>query len=618
MFIVPVFCIGMFGKCEKHVTMNVLNSYKKIYIRGLFVVKKVFRGLVFSIVPIVLFYLMEAFEHNAFEEVRLLAQVYNIFLFELIAWLLFFVTGSGRIALRVEIVVAFLYGLVNHYVMAFRSTPFVPWDVFSIRTAASVAGNYDFTPSKEVIFVSLGFVLIFAGCRFVKFKFESGMLLRVIPSVCVGLVLGTFVTTLWDDEFQLESYLYPYLFTPAHMTKVNGMAVTFAMDMEYMYVEKPEGYSVQRAKEILAEYADAMEASEIMQENDTEGTENVQQNQSVQFPNIIVIMNEAFSDLSVLGDFTTNEDYMPFVHRLQWGYENTITGNLEVSVCGGNTANTEFEFLTGHTMDYFPVGSIPYQQYISGEMPSLASQLRDLGYETHGMHPYNASGWQRDTVYPWMGFENTYFLHDFENRYYIRDYVSDKTAYEKIIHLYEEKKSGTPMFAFEVTMQNHSGYSEQHENFTPDIQVEEIEDFALNQYLSLMKVSDAEFEKLVDYFAAVEEQTIIVFFGDHQPNDSIANKILRLNGTNTADMSVEEAKQRYQVPYVIWANFDIEEARDADTDISYLAAEVMKVAELPTTAYQNFLLDLKQNADSEEYLKKYQIVQYYYMFDYGK
>jgi len=579
------------------------------------VVKKVIHGLVFSVVPIILFYLMEGFEHNALEEVRQLAQVYNIILFELIAWLLFFVTGSGKAALRIETLVAFLYGLVNHYVMAFRSTPFVPWDVFSIQTAASVAGNYDFTPTKEVIGVSLGFFAVFFAVRFVKFKFELGVILRLIPSVCVGLVLGTFVTTLWDDAFQTKSYLYPFLFTPAHMTKVNGMAVTFAMDMEYLWVEKPDGYSVQKAKEILAEYGEDIEIEQESEAGDESKSENLQNSD---LPNMIVIMNEAFSDLSVLGEFTTNEDYMPFVHRLQYGYENTITGNLEVSVCGGNTANSEFEFLTGHTMEFFPVGSIPYQQYIKGEIPSLASQLKTMGYETYGMHPYNASGWQRDTVYPWMGFEHTYFLHDFESRYYIRNYVSDRTAYEKIIQIYEEKQAGIPMFAFEVTMQNHGSYSDKHENFTPDIYVEEVEDFALEQYLSLMKVSDAEFEKLVDYFSAVEEKTMIVFFGDHQPNDAIANKILRLNGMNMVNMSVEDAKLRYQVPYVIWANFDIEEAKNKDTDISFLAAEVMETAGMQTTAYQKLLLDIKEHPESEEYLEKYKIVQYYYVFDYKK
>lgn len=559
----------------------------------------ILRVLLFTIVPILLFYLMEAFEHNAFEEVRSLAQLYNIFLFELIAWLLFFITGSGRVALRIETVVALVYGLVNHYVMAFRSTPLVPWDIFSIKTAASVAGNYDFMPTKELLMVCGGFVLIFVLVHFLKLKFPYGVFMRIIPTVCIGLVLCTFVNLLWDENFQTDSYLYPFLFTPAYMTKVNGMAVTFAMDMAFVYVDKPDGYSVQRAEAILEEYTTGYE-EEVLTDK----------------PNIIVVMNEAFSDLSVLGDFVVNEDYMPFIHSLQQGYENTVTGNLTVSVCGGNTANTEFEFLTGHTMDYFPVGSIPYQQYITGELPSLASQLADLGYATYGMHPYNASGWKRNEVYPWLGFQESYFLFDFTNRHYIRDYVSDKTAYQKIINTYESKEAGKPAFIFEVTMQNHGGYSEEHENFTADVYAEDLNSVQLDQYLSLMKVSDQEFEKLVDYFSTEKEKTIIVFFGDHQPSDSVVRPILRWNNVNTANMSVEQAQLRYVVPYVIWANYDIEEATGADTDISFLAANVLERANMPMTAYQNFLLELEKDPDSETLLNQYEILQYYYMFDY--
>lgn len=556
----------------------------------------ILRVLIFSIVPIVLFYLMEAFEHNAFEEVRSLAQLYNIFLFELIAWLLFFITGSGRAALRIETVIALVYGLINHYVMAFRSTPLVPWDIFSIKTAASVAGNYDFTPTKELLMVCGGFVVIFLLLHFVKLKFPYGVFMRIIPTICVGLVLCTFVNLLWDEDFQTDSYLYPFLFTPAYMTKVNGMAVTFAMDMAFVYVEKPDGYSVEKAQTILESY----QSEEFVDE----------------YPNIIVVMNEAFSDLSVLGDFVTNEDYMPFVHSLQQGYENTVTGNLTVSVCGGNTANTEFEFLTGHTMDYFPVGSIPYQQYITGELPSLASQLADLGYTTYGMHPYNASGWKRNEVYPWLGFQESYFLTDFAGRYYIRDYVSDKTAYEKILDIYESKEEGEPVFIFEVTMQNHGGYTEEYSNFTSDVHAEDLNSVQLDQYLSLLKISDQEFENLIDYFSKEEENTIIVFFGDHQPSDSVVRPILRFNGINTSNLSVEEAQLRYLVPYVIWANYDIEEETGADTDVSFLAANVLEKADLPTTTYQNFLLDLEENPDSEDLLEKYEILQYYFMFDY--
>ena len=315
-----------------------------------------------------------------------------------------------------------------------------------------------------------------------------------------------------------------------------------------------------------------------------------------------------------------------------------MTGNLEVSVCGGNTANSEFEFLTGHTMDYFPMGSIPFQQYITKAVPSLASQLKAAGYETYGMHPYNSTGWKRNEIYPLLGLDTNYFVRDFENREYIRDYVSDASAYDKIIEVYENK-GDNPVFVFEVTMQNHGGYTEKHENFMPDIQVEEFDNFALNQYLSLVKVSDAELKKLIQYFSEVEEDTVILFFGDHQPNDSIANPILRWNGVNTKNMTAEQVALRYQVPYVMWANFDIIEATDKDTDISFLAADLMKTIGLPLSAYQMFLLEYEEvlcerdlleseelvNASDvimldeklQDYRNKHAILQYYFMFDYG-
>lgn len=596
---------------------------------------KIVNSIWFFFVPIALFYIMEAYEHNAFVEVRPLAQFYNIFLLELIGVFLLFVIGNAKWALRIEIVFALVFGLVNHYVMAFRSTPFVPWDLFSIRTAASVAGNYDFTPTLEVIVVTLLLAALFVVVRFIDLQIPRKVLWRIVPVGCVAILLVGFVNLLQDKSFQTRSYLYPHLFTPAHMTKVNGMAVTFSMNLAYVYVEKPEGYSVEKAEAILAEYEAKIEDPSCIDV----GMLNVAQPlKSEVLPNVIVIMNEAFSDLSVLGDFTVNEDYMPFVHRLQQGAENTVTGNLEVSVCGGNTANSEFEFLTGHTMDYFPMGSIPFQQYITKAVPSLASQLKAAGYETYGMHPYNSTGWKRNEIYPLLGLDTNYFVRDFENREYIRDYVSDASAYDKIIEVYENK-GDNPVFVFEVTMQNHGGYTETHENFTPDIVVEGFDNQPLNQYLSLMKVSDAQLERLIQYFSLVEEDTVILFFGDHQPNDSIANPILRWNGVNTKNMTAEQVALRYQVPYVMWANFDISEATNKDTDISFLAADLMEIIGMPLNAYQIFLLEYEnvvleyENASLEsteqndvavlekildDYRSKHATLQYYFMFDYGK
>ena len=578
--------------------------------------QSVLQAVAFSVVPIALFYLMEFYEHVPWKEVRSQAQLFNMLLFELIAWGLFFLIGRAAIALQIVTVCSMLFGLVNHYVMKFRSTPFVPWDIYSVKTAMSVADEYDFSPERQVIIVTILFLLIIIALFFWKFRLEMQFRYRVIAVLAVFICLIQFVRCLQNEEFQSRNYLYPFLFTPGYMTKVNGMAVTFAMDLAYVKVDRPSGYRKEEAQMLLEAYQTKEEETTAVNQKDRN------------YPNIIVIMDEAFSDLSVLGNLPVNEDYMPFVHKLQKGTENTITGNLHVSVCGGNTANSEFEFLTGHTMAFLPTGSIPYQQYIKKETPSLASYLKELGYATYAQHPYYASGWEREKVYPYLGFEETSFLDDYESPQYLRKYVSDESSFSHVIDTYQKKEAGKPAFIFNVTMQNHGGYSEEYSNFTSDIMVFGSENASLNQYLSLIKRTDQEFEKLISYFAKEEEKTIVIFFGDHQPNDAVAAPVLSLNGKNTKNLSKEEQELRYQVPYVVWANFDIEEKRNYDVSLNYLAADVLQWSGVPTSNYQNFLLELQtkiplisavinENPKDKE-VQNYQKLQYYCLFDQGE
>ena len=564
-----------------------------------------FNVIFFSIFPLAAFYLMEFYEHNPFEEVRFMAGFFNIILFELIAWILYFVTGRAKWALRVVFIVAMVFGLINHYVMLFRSTPFVPWDIFSIGTATSVASNYDFTPTAGVVVVTVIFIALIVLMHFVDFRIKWKFRFRLIPTVLLILALCLFVNALQDEDFQTDNYLYPFLFTPAYMTKVNGMAVTFAMDLKFVAVDKPDGYSRQKAKELLDSYTGADKNSDEAAASDNSTTideeadiDSANNNTAItdksNYPNIIVVMDEAFSDLSVLGDFDTNTDYMPFVHSLEKGNENTITGYLNTSVCGGNTADTEFEFLTGNTMAFLPVGSIPYQQYIKSKTPSLASYLKSIGYATYAQHPYYGSGWNRDTVYPLLGFDNLSFMQDYSNQRFVRKYISDETSFDKIIETYENKPDGQPAFIFNVTMQNHGGYTDTYYGFDNTVTADKLNNSALDQYLSLIKMTDEDLKSLIDYFSNVDEKTIVVFFGDHQPNDTVASSVLAANGMDYNNLSNEELKLRYQVPYVIWANYDIDEATGEDTSVNYLAANVLKAAGVPTNDYQSFLLKLKE------------------------
>lgn len=582
----------------------------------------------FAIVPIISFYLMEAFEHNALAEVRQEAQWFNILIFELIAWTLYLLIGRMTTALRIELALALAFGLTNHYVMAFRSTPFVPWDLLSVRTAASVAQNYDFTPTPRMIVVTVLFVLLMVAVCVLRKVPRIKLPIRLGSAVLCGLALCLFVNTLQQETFQNKHYLYPFLFTPAYMTKVNGMAVTFAMDLAYVAVDKPEGYSAEEAQKTLEQYGNTDNVFADDEENTNDSKNRGEDANNKDLPNIIVIMDEAFSDLSVVGDLETNEDYMPFMHKMQQGADHTITGYAQVSVCGGNTANSEFEFLTGNTMSFLPSGSIPYQQYITKDTPSLASYLASLGYETYAQHPYYASGWNREKVYPLLGFEHLNFIDDYANKTYVRKYVSDDADMQHIIDTYENKEDGKPAFIFNVTMQNHGGYTDAFSDLSEDVHATNYNSEVLDRYLSLIRLTDQSLEKLVDYFSNVDEKTVIVFFGDHQPSDTVAAQVqdsMLLPGESVPD---EQLRKRYLVPYLVWANYDIDGATQQNTSLNYLSAEVLKAAGVPTDAYQNFLLDLQKSypvmsaagrtdaSDADEnMLNTYKKLQYYNLFE---
>lgn len=575
-------------------------------------------------VPIIIFYLMEFYTHNPFETMLPGIQCLNIIFFELVMALGLFIFKKGRIALWVEAVIFAIVGLVNYFVLDFRSAPVMPWDILSVKTAASVADNYNYRLDKQAAIVLALFALVLLISSYCDIS-VTFIKLRVSGALISFILLTVFVNYTQSNYCLYRFRLYDKLFTPTTMTYKDGTVVAFCMQLQYLFVEKPEGYSKERAEEILQEglsqpYSDIESFQTALEAKNT--------------PNIIVIMNEAFSDLNILGEFSSSEDYIPFVRSLLEGAENTQSGYLGVSVLGGNTANTEFEFLTGGTMAFLPQGSIPYQQYINGEMPSLASYLKELGYSTIALHPYGATGWHRHQVYPWLGFDSFLSLEDFTSPKQIRKYVSDESDYEKIIQLFEEKEAGKPLFLFNVTMQNHSSYTDAYTDFTPDVKVEGSDSFALSQYLSLLKVSDREIEKLIGYFQDQSERTLIVFFGDHQPTDSVVRDIWRLNDKSDQALSRKEQCLRYQVPFFIWANYDIEEIIGMNTSPNYLGSLTLKAAGLPLSPLHEFLDGLRQDypvlssievqdargtsyeiKEKEEELLKYAIVQYYLLME---
>ena len=532
------------------------------------------------LLPVLAFALVEYLNYNSWDDFTPVQIALNLAWYYLLELVFYFVRRRRRVAAaKWAFGIAWGIGMANHYLISFRGRTLFPGDFLTLRTAANVAGNYDYRPDS-MQWLTIGiFAAVLVLLSFLPREEKRLFDWRGFAPAAVGtaVFLAAFFGTGWVEGLGIE----PSMWT----TRGNGLVLNFTVCLKYMKVEKPDSYS----QETLAALAGESPSDAADTAASADG--------GIRPVNVIVIMNESLSDLSVLPGVETNMDAMPFLRSLT---ENTVKGYAYSSVFGGTTANSEYEFLTGNTTAFLPAGTVPYQMYVSPGDPSLVGQMEALGYTTIAAHPYRSSGWNRPTVYADYGFDEVYFESDFQDRAYMRGdertgYVTDRCDYENLIRWYEEKEEGQPLFLFNVTMQNHSAYQMAWTNLPKEVWLTgELENRfqTVNQYLSLVYQSDQAFEDLIDYFSQVEEPTMILLFGDHQPQVA-TNFYTDVLGTNpdTAD-----AQKKQMVPFVLWANYDIPEAQGVELSLNYLSALLMDTANLPMTGYQKFLSQLWETA----------------------
>lgn len=502
--------------------------------------------------------------------------VYNITWYGVIIFLLYVLLRSTRRAVLISNFLIYLAGVVNYLVFLFRGNPIIPSDVLAWRTGMSVAANY------QVRFTT-GFVvatLMMYGIMVIASKLEDGQvrvpLSRRLTGMVIYLIFALEVFTLFFRTDIIKSRIKVIdFFAPKYTYSTYGTAFGFIANVEAMGVEEPEGYAAGRVGELLSE----AEAGAVLRPVNKEIK-----------PNIITIMNEAFSDPRLVGDYPTNISCLPFIDSLE---ENTIKGKMYSSVFGGATSDTEYEFLTGNSMAVMPQNSVPYQQFVTDTTASLAATLKEQGYYNIAIHPYAPSGYKRDLVYPLLGFDEFLSKGDFLDPQMIRSYISDRESYGKIIEQFEAK-GDQPLFIFNVTMQNHGGYSGERlfeEQDTVRLTKQPGHD-QLEQYLSLLRESDKAFQTLVDYFSRVEEPTIILIFGDHQP--VVYSELHDMLESESLLTQTELEQRRYAVPFILWANYDIPEDKLERISANYLSSYLLKTAGLPGTAYNEYLLQLQK------------------------
>ncbi len=481
--------------------------------------------------------------------------------------LLYSLSGNIRVSYSLGTGWFMLLATANAYVYRFRGRLFEPVDVFSIGTAMNVAENYSLWPVPFLVIVGW---IIWIGALIWLFQ-RSGLRRknRIPIKARIVLLICCVLAALPISGYAIHLKTYHWDRGGAIS---NGYVLDFASKIKEAYVSKPDGYR----EEVYASLA----------EQYPKKTDNSVR----QHPHIIVVMDEAFSDLSVLGKLSTDTEVMPFVSSLR---QDAVTGYALVSVHGGNTSNSEFEFLTGNSMAWLSPNAVPYQNHVKPSAYSMVSYLKsEYHYQCIAMHPFHSSGWNRPTVYANLGFDECLFLENFPQEDLIRNFVSDREMFEKLVDVYEAQHQ-SPLFLFGVTMQNHGGYNYRGEDFEPSVSLVGYDrEFAdAEQYLSLVKESDKAVEYLISYFSGVEDDVVIVFFGDHQPklNDAFCDEL-----SGGAPATLDEQQKRFLVPFFIWANYDIEEEHLERISLNYLSSYVYEAAGLPLPPYNQFLSDMEE------------------------
>ena len=469
--------------------------------------------------------------------------------------------------------------LFNRVKIEVRDEPVFPRDFALVREVGSAMQTYDIRyPVTAIALVVLTTALLAALGVFVTSRPVSFAVLKakvkkdaaaVLPGRCwperiIGAVLSFGVLTaliftvyasndLYNSFHVSNAYYVPSVFNEL------GFPYCFCHQFTTYPVDRPEGFSKSEAA----------------------GWETGEQTGLGQDISIIMVMNEAFSDITdqPMFDWTEETDPLPNLHALQ-NDPHAVSGHIVVPGFAGGTANTEFDVLTGMQTNALSATTTSAMRVVNRNLDSLFRVFGADGYRTSFYHPGDAWFYNRENVYRWLGAEYEVFARDMENPEYKGRWVTDDYMAGQIEQEFETAVAeGRPLFNYTTTIQNHMSYTadkygEGHA-FAPISTTADISDETrtmLEVYTEGVRDADAMLGRLTAYFEERGEPVVLVFYGDHLPYLGDNQKGYTELGSEVAAAENDRTDIlcSYKTPYVIWANSAAAETLDWDSAVASL------------------------------------------------
>ena len=479
-----------------------------------------------------------------------LAYLYNAFI--VFASLSLVYLSKCRAQLRLLITGLWIFlGTVNGIILSNRVTPFSYTDFKMLPDLFAMQNTNYFTAEEATIVVSIvASFIVFLVLFFIKGPKYQGKRHHVLSPVAIAalLIIGIPVTT---QAAQNSNIIASYFANIAQGYSDYGFVYGFSTSVVGRGMSKPDGYSKDSVEAIESQVNASKETTTVA--SDTE-------------PNIICILLESFIDPYDVNFLQMSEDPIPTFHSLE---ENYSTGYLTVPVVGAGTANTEFEMLTGMSIQYFGTGEYPYKTILKQDdcpsVESIASDLSKIGYGTHVVHNNTATFYSRNNAFSKMGFD-TFTSKELMN---ITEYTpsgswpTDKVLVNETVKAMDATENQSD-FVYTITVGSHGDYPAEKIIENPQITVTGAPDEASNNrweyYVNMIHNTDNFIKELIDAVSKRDENTIIVMFGDHLPT----------MGLEDSDMKSGDI---FKTKYATWNNFGLAK-EDADLKAYQLLAHV--------------------------------------------
>lgn len=474
--------------------------------------------------------------------------------------------------------------IANFILLGYRTTPLAAIDFYILKPVFSILKIY-LTPVQMILIV-LAFAAVITGIVFIFIKAPKHQALYRGALVSIAMTsLATFGLIHFSIQADATSTSFANL---ANAYRNYGFAYCFATSLLDTGISKPEDYSAE-AMVSLAEDIER-ESEEEVSSSDQQGSP-ADPAQSQQAPNVIMVQLESFIDPNRLDGFTYSENPVPVFTELK---ENYTSGYLSVPAIGAGTANTEFEVLTGMSLDYFGPGEYPYKTILQqSTCESIAYNLKELGFGTHVIHNNTGTFYDRHLVFPNLGFDTftslEYMNHVEKNPLgWAKDTV---LTTEILTALFSTEQRD---FIYAISVQPHGKYpsvplGDEQPITVGSTVLSEDELIPFSYYVNQVYEEDAFLRSLVQTLETCGEPTILVLYGDHLPSISAAED-------NMAKGDL------LQTEYVIWDNIGLEE-QDLDLEAYQLSASILKKLGIQSGFLNSFHQSFAETPRYQEYLE---------------